>query len=191
MPPKLILVRHAAVQVNPSVNSHQWQLTPDGRSTTHTLAQKLKPCQPHRIFTSEEPKAIATGAALAEKLLLPTQAIPGLQEHDRRGVPYFERKADFETAVSRLFAHPDELVFGNETAVQAVTRFTQAVNQQLAVYPQDNVAIVSHGTVLTLYICQYNQQLTPQLFWQALTLPSAFILSLPNKQLVQSLYLKR
>ncbi len=133
---------------------------------------------------------MTTGRALADVLPLPTEAVPGLQEHDRRGVPYFANKADFETAVAQLFARSDELVFGNETAVQALTRFTQAVNDQLAAQPQGNLAIVSHGTILTLYICQHNPQLTPFAFWQALTLPCAFILTLPGKQLVQSLYLK-
>jgi broad specificity phosphatase PhoE len=48
----LILVRHAAVQIDPSIPSHEWPLTPDGRSASHHLAQKLTPYQPHRIITS-------------------------------------------------------------------------------------------------------------------------------------------
>jgi broad specificity phosphatase PhoE len=182
----LILVRHAAVHVDPSIPSHQWPLTVDGRSTTQQLAHQLKPYQPGRIITSEEAKAQATGAALADVLRLPTKTAPGLQEHDRRGVPYFESKADFATAVTNFFTHPDELVFGRETAVQATTRITQAINHQLEANPDTTLAIVSHGTVLTLFICQHNPELSPMQFWQSLTLPCAFILTLPELKLAKS-----
>lgn len=186
MSSSLILVRHAAVQVDPTLPSHQWPLTANGRSTTHQLAHKLKPFQPTRIITSEEAKARATGAALAEVLHLPTKTAPGLQEHDRRGVPFFENKADFETAVTTFFARPDELVFGGETAVQATGRITQAINRLLQANQDATLALVSHGTVLTLFICQHNPELSPRQFWQALTLPCAFILTLPEMKLVKS-----
>lgn len=187
MSPKLILVRHAAVQVNPEVNSHQWELSPDGRSATHQLAPHLQKFDPSHIFTSQEPKAIATGAALADVLALPTQAIPGLQEHDRRGVPYFENKADFETAVSQLFAHPNELLFGNETAVQARERFDTAVNQLYQQFPQETLILTTHGTVLTLFIGMHNTAIQPFQFWQRLTMPFAAILSWPEKQLLHTI----
>ncbi|MEZ4593846.1 MAG: histidine phosphatase family protein [Chloroflexota bacterium] len=187
MPTQLILVRHAAVSIDPTIPSHEWPLTANGRSATHTLAHKLTPYQPSRIITSEEPKAVATGAALAEVLALPTHAAPGLQEHDRRGVPYFENKADFETAVAHFFTHPHELVFGNETAVQARGRLETAVQQQLDAYPQDTLALVTHGTVLTLFLCHHNPQLVPLPFWQSLALPCAFVVRLPGMELVDSL----
>ncbi len=190
MPSHLILVRHAAVQIDPTIPSHQWPLTVDGRSTTHQLAHQLKPYQPSHIITSEEPKAQATGAALADVLHLPTRAAPGLQEHNRQGVPYFEHKADFETAVTTFFAHPEELVFGLETAVQATTRFAQAVDRERAAHAEANLAIVAHGTVLTLFICQHNPDLSPIQFWQSLTLPCAFVLSLPEMKLAQSFFIK-
>lgn len=41
-----------------------------------------------------------------DALRLPSQPIAGLQEHDRREAPCFENRAEFETAVSQLFAHP-------------------------------------------------------------------------------------
>ena len=182
----LILVRHAAVSIDPAIPSHKWPLTADGRSATHQLAHQLKPYQPSRIITSEEAKAQATGQALADVWSLPVQPAPGLQEHDRRGVPYFENRADFETAVTNFFARPDELVFGRETAVAAAARFSQAVMRQVAANPDHTLAIVAHGTVLTLFICQHNPHLLPRQFWQSLTLPCAFILSLPELKLIKS-----
>lgn len=185
----LILVRHSAVQVDTAVPSPNWMLSKDGRFRCHTLAAKLQPYPLDQFITSHEPKAMETGQILAEVFGVPCQTAAGLQEHDRRGVPYFATKADFVTAVATFFTQPDELVFGGETAVQAMARLTQAINRELAAQPEVNLAIVSHGTVLTLFICQHNAALDPLQFWQALTLPCAFVLSLPDYQLRQSIYL--
>ncbi|MBK8899947.1 MAG: histidine phosphatase family protein [Anaerolineaceae bacterium] len=189
MQPYLILVRHSAVLTDPTIPSHEWPLTANGRLRSHTLATKLQPCPVEQFITSHEPKAIETGQIMADALSVPCQSVAGLQEHDRRGVPYFASKAAFTTAVANFFTHPDQLVFGVETAVQARERFATAVQQQLANHPQENLSIVAHGTVMTLFICQHNPQLDPMEFWQALTLPCAFILSLPDYQLQQSIYL--
>ncbi|MCB8981236.1 MAG: histidine phosphatase family protein [Ardenticatenaceae bacterium] len=185
----LVLVRHSAVQVDTAVPTPNWQLSKDGRIRCQTLAAKLQPYPIDLFVTSHEPKAIETGQILAEVFGVPCQTAVGLQEHDRRGVPYFANKTEFETAVATFFAHPNELVFGAETAVQARERFGTAVQQQLARHPQENLAIVAHGTVMTLFICQHNPQLDPLQFWRALTLPCAFVLSLPDYQLKQSIYL--
>ena len=185
----LVLVRHSAVQVDTAVSSPHWKLSEDGRSRCHTLAAKLQPYPLTQFITSHEPKAIETGQIMADVLGVPCRMAGGLQEHDRRGVPYFASKTDFETAVATFFTHPTELVFGAETAVQARERFGTAVQQQLAAHPQENLAVVAHGTVMTLFICQHNPKLDPMQFWQALTLPCAFVLSLPDYQLKQSIYL--
>jgi len=152
----LILVRHSAVQIDTAVPSHQWPLSADGRSRCHSLAPKLTPYNPTRFITSEEPKAIETGQILADALAVSAMSASGLQEHDRHGTPYFESREAFETAVQ----------------------------QELSSHPQETLAIVSHGTVMTLFICHHNPHLNPMQFWQSLTLPCAFVLRLPEMQLV-------
>ncbi len=188
MQPYLILVRHSAVHPDPAIPSHEWLLSEDGRYRCHTLAAKLQPYPLDQFITSHEPKAIETGQIMADVFGVPCQVAAGLQEHDRRGVPYFASKVAFETAVATFFTHPTELVFGAETAVQARERFGTAVAQQRNNHPHNHLAIVTHGTVLTLFICQHNPQLAPLPFWQVLTLPCAFVLSLPDYQLQQSIY---
>ncbi len=184
MQPYLILVRHAAVHIDPSIPSLEWPLSADGRSRCHSLAPQIQPYTPTRFITSHEPKARETGQILADLLGVPCASAAGLQEHDRSGVPYFANKVDFETAVANFFARPDELVFGGETAVQARNRFATAVQQQLGTYPQDTLAIVAHGTVLTLFLCHHNPLLEPLPFWQSLALPCAFVVTLPEMALV-------
>jgi broad specificity phosphatase PhoE len=75
--------------------------------------------------------------------------------------------------------------------VAAAARFTRAVEQQLEVYPNHNLIIVTHGTVLTLFLCQHNPDMSPWQLWQSLTMPCAFIVSLPNMRICQSLFMPK
>ncbi|VAW39415.1 hypothetical protein MNBD_CHLOROFLEXI01-2009, partial [hydrothermal vent metagenome] len=152
MNPTLILVRHAAVQIDTAVSSHQWQLSADGRFACYALAQKIVRYQPSQVFTSYEAKAAVTGQIIADRLAIPCASVAGLQEHNRQGVPYFGDKAAFEAAVANLFAHPNELVFGQETAVQALNRFETAVTTLSQTHAKQTLLLTSHGTVMTLFI---------------------------------------
>jgi broad specificity phosphatase PhoE len=187
MNPHLILVRHAAVQIDPAVSSHQWQLTEDARSACHTLAQKLVQYEPSRVFTSHEAKAGVTGQIIANQLVIPCAAVEGLQEHNRQGVPYFGDKATFETAVANFFTHPNELVFGQETAVQARSRFETAVTTLCQTHAKHTLLLTSHGTVMTIFIQYFNPPLDASPFGRSLKMPEAIILSLPDFSLINRL----
>ncbi|MCB9422840.1 MAG: histidine phosphatase family protein [Ardenticatenaceae bacterium] len=176
---KFLFIRHAAVAVDPAVPAREWSLSSDGRSRTRSLAPQLTPYDLTRIITSDESKARETGQIIAETLGLPWQSAPNLHEHNRQGAPFFTSKEAFETAVARFFDNPDTLVFGNETANQTFARFDTAVRHLLAVYPNDTLAIVTHGTVLTLFLAHYNQ-FTPFPFWQKLQMPDFFVVTLPD-----------
>ncbi len=184
----LVLIRHAAVQISPNVPAVEWQLSANGRTLTRQLASQLIPYHLNRIITSTEPKARETGQILAGELGLPRQTAVNLHEHDRQGVPFFEQREDFVTAVTRFFTQPDELVLGRETAVQARERFATAVTRLITAHPQENLAVVAHGTVITLYLCHTNPSIDPIAFWKKLTAPAAFILALPQKTLKRSVY---
>ncbi|MCP4428146.1 MAG: histidine phosphatase family protein, partial [Chloroflexi bacterium] len=92
---------------------------------------------------------------------------------------------DFLTAVARFFAQPDQLVFGDETANEARVRFDTAVRQLIAQRPNDDktssntLAIVAHGTVITLFLAHYNN-FAPIPFWQNIKLPDFFVVTLPD-----------
>ena len=179
MAQKLIFIRHAAVEIDPTVPSNEWRLSANGRSATRRLASQIILHNPSRIITSTEPKAAETGQIVAAELGLPCQTVPNLHEHERSSVGYFASKADFETAVAHFFAHPSQLVFGDETANQARDRFDTAVHTLLAAGPNETLAIVTHGTVLTLFLAHYNQ-FAPVPFWQTLHLPDFFVVNRPD-----------
>ena len=179
----LILIKHAMPQVNPDQTSRDWELGEEGINGSKALAQELKASGITRIITSQEPKAIQTGKTIAGVLNVPCAARDNLHEHDRRGVPYSDKET-FHKTVAQFFAQPDQLIFGNETAEAARLRFDAAVRSVRQEFPDDQLAIVAHGTVITLFVAHYNQDVEAFSFWKGLDLPSQVAVSGTNFELI-------
>jgi broad specificity phosphatase PhoE len=174
----LILVRHSMPEIDTGVPANQWRLSDEGRRRCDELAKRLAAYQPHIIITSLEPKAIETGQIVANALGLPIATAPNLHEHERPQVEPFGTREQFQARVCRLFEHPGELIFGNETADESHSRFAGAIASVLEAHPSGNLAVVTHGTVLTLFVARA-AGLDPVPFWKQLGLPAFVALSLP------------
>lgn len=173
----LLFVKHARPEKLEGVDSHEWPLSEEGRAATLRLAGHLQSASilPHgRRFTmvvsSTEPKAKQTAAILAEQLELPHQTIIGLGEHARSTVPMM-KTPEFVSAIANFFKRPNNLVLGEETARQALRRFEKSVDEALASDPAGDVIVVSHGTVIALWLEAYCQQ-DPFMIWRQMGLPS-------------------
>jgi broad specificity phosphatase PhoE len=147
------------------------------------LAERLAAHTPTVIVTSLEPKALETGRLVADTLGIPMETAAGLHEHDRGNVPFLGSREQFETQVAGLFEHPGRLVYGSETADQAHRRFAHGITSVLEEHPSGNLAVVTHGTVLTLFVARVTG-IDPVPFWQQLGLPSFVVLSLPELDLL-------
>lgn len=189
---RLFLVRHAAPAKDPSVPAREWALSPSGRADAERLAEMLTPFAPAiiipgvpaAIISSDELKARQTAQPLADRLGLAVEVAPGLHEHERRTVGYLDDEA-FQTTMARFFAEPDILVFGEETANQALKRFAQAVDDTLARHPEGDVIIVAHGTVMSLFVAAHSI-IKPMEFWWNLHLPAWVIFAVPDFTLLDA-----
>jgi broad specificity phosphatase PhoE len=135
------------------------------------------------IVTSTERKAAETGQLAAQKLGIPCQAVDNLHEHKRESAPYFPTITEFQEAIRALLTQPAERVFGEETGQQARERFTKAVELVLQSNPHENIGIVTHGTVLSLFV----SPLTGEeifTFWQSLGMPAIVAFSHPSMELL-------
>jgi broad specificity phosphatase PhoE len=179
----LILIRHSQSQPEPERPASQWPLTAEGHRRCIALADRLAAYTPDVIVTSRERKAGETGALVAARMGLPIAVADGLHEHQREHVGWLPNPA-FEQAVTAFFTRPDELVFGEETAGQAGARFGAAVRDVLAAHPGQTVAIVAHGTVITLFVAQHAGA-APLPFWKRLGMPAIVVLSLPELRLLE------
>ena len=181
---RLILIKHAPPEVNPTISSEQWRLGEKGRRLCQPLAERVRPFAPTRVFTSPEPKAIETGEELAQRLGIKTESRQGLAEHDRRDVPHM-RSGEFISMIELLFRRPRERVLGNESAQEALERFERAIGSVAAEHPDESVAVITHGTVLALFLARHNPDRRGFDLWRQLGLPSFVVVNTPDFKIDQ------
>lgn len=171
----LVLVKHSAPTVVASVPAPDWRLSPAGAARCVALAERLRPFDMRAIASSVEPKAVETATLVGQELGCPIELVPGLEEHDRRDTKLLG-DTEFGAAIAGLFARPNELVFGRETAAAALARFDAAVTSLAAGVPErEDVILVSHGTVIALFVAAH-AGFDGFALWKRLGLPSFVVL---------------
>ncbi len=185
----LYFIRHTQVNVDPDVSSTKWQVSENGRIQTQKLSTFIeKP--PTRILTSHEPKAVKTGELLADIWNIPAQVFPNLHEQDRGDNFFVNNHDEWLNMVADYLRFPNEHRLGLETAVQAAERMETAVRAAQAQFPNNILALVSHGRILTAFLAKNNPNMNPVSYWQALTLPAAIQLSSKNFKIIETINLK-
>lgn len=171
---RLILVKHSLPEIRPEVPPAKWELGEEGRRRCIPLAAVLARYEPDGVISSQEPKAAETARLTAQALDLPVHTFPNLHEHRRTSTEYSTPEV-FQERMERFFAEPEQLVFGEETAIQAEVRFTTALQEALQAFPFERPVVVSHGTVISLYVARIAGR-EPYELWQSLGLPSVVVL---------------
>lgn len=176
---KLLLVRHSQPDIDPARNAKLWNLSERGRELCIPLIEKLAPFNPNVIVSSKQQKAWETAKILAQYLKLPIKIEMGLHEHERGNEPFLDSPEEFQNKIRELFLHPHNLIYGAETASEALERYSTAIHKVVIEHPTQNIVIVSHGTVMSLFVAQHNPIETYE-FWKNLKTPDLFVLSLPD-----------
>ena len=160
----MLLVRHSAPELDPSVPSEEWRLSEGGRLRCRALAERLAEQRPQALVASTEPKARETAELIAPALGLDVQLSDGLRESARRTVGWLGPD-EIDRGIRELFERRDEVVFGEESASAALARFEAAVDPL-----PDTAVVVTHGTVLSLYVAARTGR-DPYELWRSLDLP--------------------
>lgn len=182
---KLILIRHSLPEIVPEQPASQWRLSDAGRRRCTSLAERLASHEPVVIVSSLEPKAMETGQIVAAILGIPFETAANLHEHERRNVGFFADREQFQARVVSVFEHPGERILGEETADEAHVRFAQAIAGVIEQYPGGNLSVVTHGTVMSLFVSRATG-IAPVPFWKRLGLPAFVVLSLPDFGLLKT-----
>lgn len=174
-------MRHSLPAIQKERSAHSWSLSDAGRARCRPLAEALAEYQPLTLVSSEESKAAETAGLVADHLQTTYHVAPGLHEQLREKTPFMEPAA-WQQTMTDFFDRPNDLVFGQETAAQAQARFTEAATQVIAQHTQGNIAIFTHGTVMTLFTGA-KSHIAPYAFWRQLGLPAFIVFALPDYQL--------
>ena len=148
---EVFVVSHPEVLVRPDVPVPQWGLSPAGRDRLDHLLGQPWAGRLTRVVSSAERKALETAQALAGPLALPVGVDEELGENDRSATGYLPA-AEFEALADAFFARPSESVRGWEPAEAAQRRVVAAVSRAV-VGARGDIAVVTHGGVGTLLLC--------------------------------------
>jgi broad specificity phosphatase PhoE len=181
---KLILVKHARPKVEERLPSSAWTLSDEGRAACGPLGERLRGMGVEVVVASEEPKAAETGRIVAAGLGVPFEVRAGLEEHDRSNVPHMETR-EFISHMAHFFQRRSERVLGRESADEALARLQEAVDGVLSANDGRAVAVVTHGTVLSLFLGAHNHDVNAFQNWRRMQLPSYAVVSVPGYQLAE------
>ena len=171
-------------EIQPEKPASAWRLGAVGRQRSELLASRLQDLSPGVVWSSGEPKAVETAEIVAASFGVPVRVADGLEEHHRDNVPFYPTPDEFESAVERFFSHPNQLVLGSETAEQAHDRMSAAIDDVVESGQHDSI-VVTHGTVMTLYVAGV-ADVDTMCFWRRLGLPSYVVLGLPGNDILQT-----
>jgi broad specificity phosphatase PhoE len=170
----LVLVKHALPGFDMSRPPREWQLSAEGKLQSKQLAGRLRAFVPLRLVTSTEPKASSTGRVIAAELGLHVTAVDGVQEFDRPASPW-QSKADRERENAAIFDDPARPVLGVESGRDALDRFSAAIRAELDRTAEQNLVVITHGTVIALFVAAYNP-INAFEFWRDLDCASFVVL---------------
>lgn len=178
----LILIKHSLPEIVKNVPAHEWKLSANGRVRAQRLAERLISYQPEVIVSSVEPKAQQTAEIIASECELENHIVENLHEHHRNKTTFLS-KDEFQESVRVFFEKPNTLVFGDETANDCHTRFNRAVRSVLNDYGDKTIAIVAHGTVISLFVSRLTG-ISDFFLWNELGLPSFIVLDMDLKLII-------
>ena len=136
------------------VPPREWLLGPEGEAQARRLATELTQFQPVTLAASPEPKAQRTADIVGAALGVPVKTVDGLQEFDRPALPILP-KDEHERLNAAIFREPLQPILGNESAQQALDRFTAAIDGVTRdVPPEHTLVVIAHGTVIALYVAK-------------------------------------
>jgi broad specificity phosphatase PhoE len=152
--PLLLFISHPQVVVDHAVPVTQWSLSELGRTRMQHFAKRLTAHDVRSVWSSGERKASEAAGILGESLGVEVQTCAALGENDRSATGYLP-PAQFEATANKFFAEPERSVDGWERAVDAQSRIQRAIEHVIARSAvASDIAVVSHGAVGTLLLCQ-------------------------------------
>jgi broad specificity phosphatase PhoE len=180
---RLILVRHARVALSSDAPPHEWRLTLEGRADAERLAGAPVLDGVSLVVTSPEPKACATAEPIARRLGAVLREDADLREAER-GASSVDDRAAFVARVDGWFG--GRRVDGWEARDRAAARIQRCIGRLLDEWSED-LAVVSHGTVLSLYLAALRGQPRVSLEeWRAIPLPAVAVVDPVGRRVVES-----
>jgi broad specificity phosphatase PhoE len=186
----LILVKHAMPELNDNLPAKEWVLGEKGKKQAEKFSKFIAENLDFDtvIYSSPEPKAMATAQILSEKLNASIELEKNLKELDRPVLNIVSEEVHNDRNEA-IFENPGEAVIGDESANEALARFEKGIKEvmtkPLVDSMKDERIVVTHGTVMSLFLSKYNSELQAFDVWKTLSCPSYAIVSIPDFKILE------
>ena len=156
------------VSLDPTIPSHEWSLTPEGREDAARLARSLAGLiPPVSVVTSNERKAIETAEEVARALgLCPARVSDDLREVQR---PWTD--SDYRAA-ARAYLRSGSAP-GWEPRPNVLRRVSAALDESWSA--TGTTIAVGHGLAMSLWAAGAIEGIDAVEFWDTLTFPDAWL----------------
>lgn len=182
----IIFIRHAPTKIDKHTVAKNWILRGDSAQLCQLLAKKIEHYAIGTIYTSTELKAQLTGQYIAEALKLDTPIISdNLQETVSN--KFYDSEQEFRKTVILAMKNSHSLLFGEETFADAKKRFSAQVESLAQTHPQETIAIMTHGRILSMYLGDIMPE-NPDIIWERLQMPAYAVLSWETKEILEIIY---
>ena len=179
---RLVLVRHAQVRLDPELPPRSWELTAEGRAAAERLARLPVFAGVEAVVTSPEPKARVTAEPIAKAAGVELRVEQELREAERGPAPVDNRARFIAQVDAWLGGAP---VPGWEARDDAAARIVACVARLLEELTGD-IALVSHGTVLSLYLAWLRGEDRVALAeWEAIPLPAVAVVDPSARRILE------
>ena len=151
---RIYFMTHPEVQFDWAIPVPQWDLSDVGRARLEKLITQPWIRTLTSVFASPERKSVSAATRIAQVCDVPLCFMPELTEIDRSAAGTLPPE-QYSAVTEMFFARPDQSARGWERATDAQRRITGAFERIVKdADTKANVAIVSHGGVGTLLLCQ-------------------------------------
>lgn len=114
-------------------------------------------------------------------MIIQSSSLGDLQENDRTGFPYFDDETEWKRRFRDFFDQPTQRSIGKESANEALDRFSAAILRIVGAHPGENLGVIAHGTVISLFAAHQNNEIAPFAVWEALNpLPAYMSFHVPG-----------
>ncbi len=184
----LYLVRHPRTHVDPMRQPHEWDLSEQGRAQAKALSAASFWKNVSSLYVSNQQKAIAAARIIVAEHKIEVVPLVELAEVGR-GPQVYTSAADYNNILEQFFDHPDRSVSGWESSGVALHRFESAVQQILKQRSDGSVAILSHGTILTLYTAMLDGEPPTLARWRNIGFATVATVDIDSMQIVKTFVL--
>jgi broad specificity phosphatase PhoE len=167
---------------------HEWDLSEQGRAQAQALSAAPFWKNVSSLYVSNQSKAIEAAHIIVAEHHIDVIPLAGLAEVGR-GPEVYTSAADYNSILEQFFTYPDRSVSGWESSGMALRRFENAVEQILSHRPQGSIAILSHGTILTLYTAKLDGELPALARWRNIGFATVTTVDIDTMRIVQSFVL--